>query len=302
MLFACKKEDDTEDVVPPRDRGAEAIVAEAEVRTFLQTHFYNYEEFQNPPADFDFKIEFGLIEGINSTKIPLIDQVSVKQVTDTEDEEVVYDLYYLVAVQGGGETIQFADVTTVKYEGLLLSDLTRFDNSIVPIRFDLSGFDNKVQSGLAVIEGIQTGLVGFNVAENFLINSDGTLDYKNFGVGAVFLPSGLAYYQNSPSIDIPQYAQLIFTFQTLQTIRGDQDNDGILTIFEDLNNNMDEKDDDTDKNRVPNYLDRDDDGDEIPTSVEIRDENGNIPEDNDGDGMPDYPKTNGKFNYLDPNN
>ena len=42
-------------VIPPRDRGEEAIPSTAEIETYLMTHFYNYEEFANPPADFDFQ-------------------------------------------------------------------------------------------------------------------------------------------------------------------------------------------------------------------------------------------------------
>ena len=79
-VLSCKKNDDGVDVIPPRDRGEEAIASQAEIETYLATHFYNYEEFDNPPADFKFLIKFDTIAGDNSSKTPLIDQVSSKMV------------------------------------------------------------------------------------------------------------------------------------------------------------------------------------------------------------------------------
>src|SRR5690606_24317759 len=82
VFVSCKKDDDG---VPPfveRDRYEEAAVAKAEIETYLQTHFYNYEEFENPPVGFDYQIVFDVIEGENSDKIPLIDQVETKSVFD----------------------------------------------------------------------------------------------------------------------------------------------------------------------------------------------------------------------------
>ncbi|MFT5892706.1 MAG: hypothetical protein ACI9Y7_002818, partial [Dokdonia sp.] len=49
----------------------------------------------------------------------------------------------------------------------------------------------------------------------------------------------------------------------------DSDGDGIPNIEEDLNGNGDLDDDDTDEDDIPNYLDEDDDGDSVNTSIEI---------------------------------
>ncbi|MFC4635815.1 T9SS type A sorting domain-containing protein [Dokdonia ponticola] len=49
----------------------------------------------------------------------------------------------------------------------------------------------------------------------------------------------------------------------------DSDGDGIPNIDEDLNGNGDLEDDDTDNDMIPNYLDEDDDGDSVNTSIEI---------------------------------
>ncbi|WP_040254147.1 RHS repeat-associated core domain-containing protein [Psychroserpens mesophilus] len=72
----------------------------------------------------------------------------------------------------------------------------------------------------------------------------------------------------------------------------DDDNDGILTKYEDADQNGSVLNDDTDNNWVPNYLDPDDDGDSIPTQNENADPNDdNEPSDAvdfDGDEIPNY--------------
>jgi hypothetical protein len=79
---------------------------------------------------------------------------------------------------------------------------------------------------------------------------------------------------------------------TITTILTEDDNDGIPAQLEDVNGNGDLNDDDTDSDGVPNYLDQDDDGDNIYTTAE----NPNYTAtnglsnalDTDGDGIPDY--------------
>jgi len=279
-FISCNKDDgDGVIIVPERDRAEEAIVAKAEIEEFLQTHFYNYEDFQNPPAGFDFKIVFGKREGDNANKIPLIDQVSSKQVTDRVKPEVTYTLYYLNVLQGEGQSPIFADETLVKFKGQFL-DLNAFDASDSPVKFDLT----------AVIQGFQEALVEFNGATSFTENPDGTLSFEGFGVGAVFVPSGIGYWLNSPS-GIPVYSQLIFTFNLLDvTTDIDHDEDGVPSFMEDLNNNGFLGDDDTDDDGVPNYLDTDDDGDGVLTRDEIiihPDGTIEFPDSN-GNGIPDY--------------
>lgn len=79
---------------------------------------------------------------------------------------------------------------------------------------------------------------------------------------------------------------------TITTILIEDDNDGIPAELEDINGNGDLDDDDTDADGVPNYLDQDDDGDNIFTSAEkpnytVTEGLANA-QDTDGDGTPDY--------------
>ncbi|RMA56254.1 FKBP-type peptidyl-prolyl cis-trans isomerase [Ulvibacter antarcticus] len=284
VVSSCKKDDGIE-ITPPRDRSVEVGPSTAEIETYLTTHFYNYEEFANPPANFDKKIRFDTIAGANETKTPLKDQVAFKMVTDGFDTSVEYKLYYLVAIQGEGESPNFPDVVLTNYEGTYLNNESGFnvsdvfDGSVTPVRFDLT----------EVVTGFQEVLVEFNTASGFTIAGDGSILYENFGVGAAFIPSGLGYYASSPP-GVPFYSQLVFTFQLMETEVGDQDDDMVISILEDLNGNGNVYDDDTDGDLSPNFLDFDDDGDSRFTIDEIIvNSDGTITfPDSDNDGTPDY--------------
>ncbi|OAB75667.1 FKBP-type peptidyl-prolyl cis-trans isomerase [Cochleicola gelatinilyticus] len=278
-VTSCNNDDDAPTITPSRDRGEEALAAEAEIVTYLETHFYNYEEFETPSADFDFRIRIDTLAGDNAGKIPLIEQVSSKMVQDRIDEDVMYKLYFLRVLQGEGDQPKFPDIVTLSYEGRLLENNFLFDASNVPTQFDLTG----------TINGFQDAIIEFNGAGDIGSNPDGSASFENFGVGAVFLPSGLGYFA-AGTAEIGSYEQLIFLFQIYAAETGDQDLDGVPSFMEDLNGNGLEEDDDTDGDRLPNILDNDDDGDGRPTRDEIEiDDDGNITfPDVDGDGIVDY--------------
>lgn len=283
ITVSCKKdEDDGPEVIPPRDRGEEAIRAQAEIEEFLETHFYNYEDFQADPEN--FKLVFDTIAGDNASKTPLIEQVSYKEVIDAVDMDVKYKLYYLKVREGAGERPNFSDYTINTYDGRFL-DLELFDNSVIPVRFSL--VDGPSSPG--IIRGLQQAIIEFKGAGNIISNPDGTLSFEDYGIGAVFVPSGLGYYQYPPAGDLLPYEQLIFSFELFASEVADHDNDGIPSYMEDLNNNQILTDDDTDDNGVPNYLDNDDDGDGRLTEYEIEIIDGEIffPDTN-GNGIPDY--------------
>lgn len=281
-IISCKNDDDGANTVQLRDRAEEAVAAQDEIERFLETHFYNYESFENPPEGFNYKIVFDTIAGENIDKVPLIEQVESKTVQDRLEEGVEYTLYYLKARQGGGESPNFPDIVLNSYSGQRIDEdnsLQLFDESVIPIRFDLTG----------VVNGYQDGIIEFQGAESFTENQDGSITFNNYGVGAVFVPSGLGYF-GSAQLGIPTYSQLIFTFQLYTVQEGDQDRDNVPSIIEDLNNNDIEEDDDTDNDGRPNFVDDDDDGDGIPTENEIIVEaDGSITfPDSDNDGTPNY--------------
>lgn len=279
FAISCNKDDDGgNDTIPDRDRGEQELTDQEAIEEYLNTHFYNYEEFENPASDFDYMVRLDSIAGDNADKIPLIQSELLEKKVITRGE-VDYTLYILKLREGAGERAKFSDSVFVSYRGILL-DGERFDSSSTPIWFDL----------VNTIPGFGQTLNEFGGASGFEINDDNTVSWNNdFGVGAVFIPSGLGYFSTTRP-GIPPYSPLVFSVQVFAVNEADHDNDGIPSYMEDLNGDGVLTNDDTDGDFVPNYMDRDDDGDFTPTREEIIiHEDGTLEfPDTDGDGIPDY--------------
>ncbi|WP_223248853.1 FKBP-type peptidyl-prolyl cis-trans isomerase [Leeuwenhoekiella nanhaiensis] len=286
LIVSCQNDDDGPVVEPPRDRGEVQLESEANLQTYLETHTYNYEDFATPPADFNFDIVFDTISGENADKIPLIDHPNLKATRYTY-RDVDYTLYVLEAKEGQGEQPSFADSTFVNYQGNIVEG-SKFDGTTTPIWLNLP----------ETIFGFGNGLKELKAGTGISQNEDGSFNYgTDYGVGAVFIPSGLGYFSN-PTNSIPAYSDLVFRFKLYGIVKdADEDNDGIPNAMEDINGNfyLFEAEDDTDNDGIPNFQDSDDDGDGIPTREEIViNEDGSITfTDSNNDDTPDY---------LDPDN
>lgn len=297
LIWSCKKDDDGPDavVVPLQSLSETAIENDAEIKAYLETHFYNYEEFDNPAADFDYKVRLDTIEGDNADKTPIIEMttrlktevINVPSSNFDQDEgDVPHTLYYLEVSEGAGENPTIVDSLYLKYEGSLLNGKI-FDSKIgSPVWFDLQGTGTSTNPG--VINGFKKGLPLFKSGDNIVLNDNGTFQVENSGIGVLFMPSGLAYFSGTQVG--PSYSPIIFKIELLVTNIADHDRDGVPTIFEDLDNDENLFNDDTDENGLPDYLDNDDDGDGRPTIEEIDiDEEGNVIfRDTDGDGIKDH--------------
>lgn len=300
-LSSCRNDDDgllNAEVVPPRTLTEVAVEDDAEIREFLQTHFYNYEEFENPPADFDFEVRFDTIAGDNADKTPILDRPELKSVVIREasstfgredGEEVDHTLYYLEARTGVGESPTIGDNVVLQYEGTLM-DGTPFDGQNTPLNQYMSG---------GLIRGYSNGVEKFHAGIGPFENGDGTVSFEDYGVGAIFIPSGLGYFSRPPQASIIQaYTPVIFKVSVFAFEKDtDFDGDGIPSILEDLdgdgNLNNDNTDADTEPITIflPNHNDSDDDQDGIPTRDEIiLDADGNFVgfKDTDGDGIEDH--------------
>lgn len=292
IFASCNNDDGIVDVeiVPPQTLAETAIENDAEIKSFLQTHFYNYEEFANPPADFDFKIKVDTIADDNADKIALIDQVETETImvlADEDEGEVAHTLYYLVAREGIAGSPTIGDNAFVQYEGSLLNG-TAFDASTTPSIFNLS----------QVVRGYGNGVIKLRGGTGPIENGDGTVSYDTYGIGMMIMPSGLGYFNSPPAGSIiASYTPLVFKVDMLSFEENtDLDNDGIPSIMEDIDGDGNLNNDNTDEDTefgffVPNYNDADDDGDGTPTLEEISDDDGNIIipyPDTDGDLIPDY--------------
>ncbi len=281
LLISCGSDDDAPQIElrDPQEVYDEDLDS---ITKFLQTHYYNEEDFQNAPDDNNIEIEFFEMDAATSGQTPLSELVTTKMVRlGTID----YKVFVLNIRQGQGDgRPTFADSTLVEYKGSLLNGV-QFDSSVNSVWFDLPG----------VVEGFAVGIEEFNDAAQIIPNSDGTISYKGSGTGAMFFPSGLGYF-NRPQGIIPPYSPLVFRFKLHKVQVTDHDGDGILSRFEDLNGDGRFSSlngaDDTDGDTGLNYLDSDDDNDGIPTRLENADPNGDgnpsDARDTDGDGIPDY--------------
>nr|WP_297786693.1 hypothetical protein [uncultured Allomuricauda sp.] len=296
-LLSCKKDDDNDVIeVPPSLLSDVSPEDDATIREFLNTHFYNYEDFENLPEGFDYKIVIDTIAGDNAEKkslwedaVPVTINVSSDYLNlDAGEEDIPHTYYYIEVKEGGGGSPTVADSTLVRYQGSLLNG-TLFDESQdftwQELPFTVRGYGNGISK-------LKAG-----TSDQVIENPDGTYNIVNSGIGIIVMPSGLGYFNNSGSALIPSYAPLLFKVELGLYIEDtDRDNDGIPSIDEDLNGNGYLFDDNTDVedepfNPLANFRDADDDGDGVSTKNEISDDDGNIIipfPDSDGDGVPDY--------------
>lgn len=278
LFLQCKKEDTTEPI-PIRDYSEQVIVDQDLLETYLKTHTYNYEDFNN---ESDVNIKLDTILDNNSSRVSLFEQASIKtiDVTNAEGQITSHNLYYIIAREGSNESPSVADSVYVAYDGIL-TDGSTFDNRKFPIWIDLAN----------TIEGFREGVSELRTGK-FTENSNGTIAYTSFGVGLFFIPSGIGYFENINS-GIPEYSPLIFTVKLMTHTDTDHDNDGIISIFEDIDGDNKPFGDDSDGDNLWNMYDVDDDGDGILTVNEIDKNNDSIIDDTNNDGIPDY---------LDPDN
>ena len=277
FLFSCPGDQDGLNSIAEVDRTIQQIDDDSILNNYLETHYYNSGELSQMSS---FTINDIVITQLEEDAIlpdPNINTLLIDDVISgtTVYEETEYDYYYLNLNQGGGdESPNFTDKVRVNYEGTLL-DGEVFDNTISPVVFDLT----------QVVAGWSRIIPKFNTAEDFNINSDGTVSYTNPGIGVMFIPSGLAYYSSSAN-SIPVYSCLSFKFSCFQMEENDHDSDNVPSYLEDLNGNLDLFDDNTDGDAIYNFVDVDDDNDGTLTIDEDLEPDTDLTEDRDGDGDP----------------
>ncbi|WOC40313.1 FKBP-type peptidyl-prolyl cis-trans isomerase [Polaribacter sp. HL-MS24] len=257
------------------DHEAQALIDNDSLNSFFSKHYYD--------ADVDSLKT--LVDGA----LPLSRDEKLKTLNVTENE-IDYKLYYYEN-NIGNPTVDKGFPTTmdsvfVKYKGFRISKTDSispsFDGKQIPIWFTLN----------AVIRGWSHGLVNFKNGDN--VTSNGPITYENGGKGILFIPSGLAY-RNTYSGAILPNENLIFYIDLYDFVKDtDHDNDGVPSSEEDPDGDGDPRNDDTDGNSNPNYLDTDDDGDGVLTIKEDANGDGNPSNDFSDSANPNLP------DYLNP--
>ena len=246
VAFSCSKDDNTTSKAQKQSDLDDGILIE-----YLSTHYLD---------------EDGGFATIANGETSLKSQVQTQSIVE---KDVSYNLYYLLENQGVTTYPNMADSVYVKYTGMLL-DSTVFDSASSPVWLSLT----------SVIAGWRHGFTNYK-GGNLVVNPDESFYFEDFGKGILFIPSGLAYGTVAQSV-ITKNSPLIFQIELHNVNEADHDQDGIISILEDIDNDGIVTNDDTDKDGIANYLDVDDDNDGILTKDE------DTTKDTDGDGILDH--------------
>ena len=277
VIYSCSKDSSSIEEIPANDIGPQYVLENDSIVEFLQTHFYNYKDFENLSSNNTVELLIDTISGDNSDKISLFDQVSTLSIDieDDNQEMISHNMYYIINREGNGDSPTVADSVFVAYKGMTLGNTT-FDNRKNPTWLD----------NTTVVRGFKE-FTALLKRGDISTNNDGTYLLSNYGIGMAIMPSALGYYNNS-TLTIPAYSPLIFQINLTTYNSTDHDHDGINSIYEDLNGDHIFSNDDTDEDNLPNYRDADDDGDGVLTIDEYDADGDGVVDDTDGDGIPDY--------------
>ena len=278
ILTQC--DDTTRSVIPPpRDFQDQRTADNDSIISFLQSHYYNYEDYANAASG--ERVEFTIDSLINAPdKTPMIDQVVEHevQVKDQDGNFIAHSMYVIPNVREGvGDSPTIADEVYITYKGMFLDGYS-FDQSEQQIWF----------MGLSTVQGFYE-LYPFIKRGTWEVDpATGLITFDGFGTAVAIMPSALGYYgsQSAPR----EYAPLIFAVDLYTFATADHDEDSVPTSEEDIdgNDHFTDDADDTDGDGIPNYLDNDDDGDGVLTIDEYDVNADGVADDSDGDGTPDY--------------
>ncbi|TYP98864.1 FKBP-type peptidyl-prolyl isomerase-like protein [Tenacibaculum adriaticum] len=278
LVYACGG-DDNGSSIDNFDHAAQALKDNDSLVSFLKKHYY----------DVDLDSVKPLIVG----KTPLFDDAKLmtEEITETiNDIDIDYKLYYYVVRYGdpvptpepGKENPSVVDSVYVSYYGQRI-----VNTDSLSVSFDNNEYVWWTLSG--VIKGWSYGFSHFKGGEN--VTDNGPITYDNGGKGVLFIPSGLAY-GNTGSYPILSNEPLLFYIDLFDFVpETDIDQDGVASIFEDIDGDGKPWNDDTDGDGLANLFDTDDDGDGVLTKNEDANGNGNPRDDfNDPNNptIPDY--------------
>lgn len=307
ILFSCNKDDSSTTTKPPRLYTEQYPADLDSIENYLKTHSF---EVVDEEGRIDVKIDtfivgntLGKVSIWDNTEYPLQfkmvknDSRITNLVDGRVDDTVEYKMYYLLLNEGGGKAATRFDSTYVSYRGWRIDNNTQFDKNNTPF---WSTFPKVSSSEVTLIPGFRQFTSLLKSAESIEVGSDGAVNYTNYGVGVVFIPSGLGYF-NLPQPTIPSYSPIAFTVRLHSVAERDHDRDGVLSKNESGAGVEDLYTVDTDGDNIPDFLDIDDDGDGKRTIFEIKNpETGKPFKFEEYDLIPTCPGGTLKV-YLDPN-
>jgi hypothetical protein len=297
-----------------------------DIEKYLNDYYLDMEIATDPNfADKDVVIkkitdpatQHSLMSYLNSSTYP---KLMVREVSkDLLIHNVAYKIYYLVLRPGVGQSPTNVDGVLTAYQGEYLQRVAATTTTVETISSTLfeEAKNPQLMKNLysSAVQGLSEIFPQFKTG-NYSSNADGTVTYKDFGAGVMFIPSGLGYF-SSGSGSIPAYAPLVFSFKLYEIQRLDHEvsdgkatPDGVLSYLENKSGDgymynylntvnylsaTSINPNDTDGDGIPDFLDTDDDGDGYTTKLEIKN-----PTTGSAYPFADIPTcTSGKKNYLD---
>lgn len=259
---SCKKDDDVS-IAPPRDYGVQYATEKAQIEDYMKTHYIH-------SVDDNYNVVIKKIEGTGH--VSLWDDPR-KKIKETLNNNVLYEINYILLNQGTGAQSSLYDEVDVAYSGWSLIEDNDADNFTDP--FDTDPFGGSYYPVINYIAAWGEILPLFNAGVyNDGGNPQDPASFTDFGAGIMFVPSGLAYF-NAAAGSLPSYTPSAFSFKLFRTKVLDTDNDGLPNQYETVpGTNLNSYD--TDGDGVPNYQDIDDDNDGYPTRDEISNPDGSI--------------------------
>jgi FKBP-type peptidyl-prolyl cis-trans isomerase FkpA len=281
ILASCSKSSTDADT-PIRDYAEQYATDLASIESYIDTHYLTY--------DADYNVTFDtLLPTSGHSSIRTDSSFHLGDTTIVEDG-INYKVYFIKFREGNQRRPTQVDSVYVSYKGTKLKKKATtggedvFDSAQTPVWFKLQ----EVITGWAhMIPNFKTGTYTGGSGGN-------PISYNNYGAGVMFLPSGLAYYNNGAGT-ISSYTPIVFSFKLLELQYRDHDGDGILSKDErnltepsplnintltnwcenpylgyDFNGDGTLEVYDTDKDGIPNMYDIDDDGDSYTTRSETK--------------------------------
>jgi hypothetical protein len=295
-IVSCSKDkNDDIPVTPPRDYAIQYATESVLIEEYLKTNYITV--VNHPGLTDDQDVTIAKLNTEHPVSIWDQKEYPLKS-RKVELHGITYILYYLVLREGKGESPTNVDGVLAAYKGKYLSSVTesgvtaitstffeeaKFPNGIIDLYFEKRGWKE-------IFPQLKAG--------TYKSNNDGTVSYNDFGAGVIFIPSGLGYY-NVVKGSIPAYSPLVFNVKLyeinrldheyymsgqsvvavpdgVKSFQEDIDGDGYMWTKNELQVGVTTNPDDTDEDGIPDFLDRDDDGDDYATQGEVKDASGKI--------------------------
>ena len=277
VMASCSKSK-SDDIAPLRDYATQYVADLGLINQYIDSHYLTF--------DADYNVTFDTLLPSSGHLSIRTDPAFLLKDTTVVQNSINYKVYFIKFREGNQRRPTQVDSVNVSFKGINLVKSAQFDAAVSPVWFKLQ----EVISGWShIIPSFKTG--------TYTSGSGGNpTTYNDFGAGVMFLPSALAYYNNSVAT-IPAYSPIIFSFKLIELRYRDQDYDGILSKdervldpsinplirwkenpaasvdyhYDDLQAGVyDVSVMDTDQDGVANMYDIDDDGDHVLTRVEIK--------------------------------